>query len=611
MVNVPGPLSCLRHAYWVALAAVFVGCGGSTLLLEKGHFSSYPPSPDNENRIIYFDQTFTFAPDGALYQTTYEVIRVGENPASFPKVLAFEDGGGKQLLTCEARVNHTNGSVERFLRDDFFTFNLSDAAVISKQSIKSVPIREKLATGDLIESASYHRLLDPEAGIEFDLSSLGMPADSVSCTIVLRPSDSLRYVLANSAISPIIRDSTTGRIYTFSWPPSKPVLRRRQMLQKVNSSPRVMAVLSQQSWRSLGDWYLQLAAPNLRPGPAVASLARKITEGRSKPLEKMAAIFQYCISNIRYEQVYLEHGELVPNPVDLTMSRGFGDCKDYASLMYAMARSVGVKADLALCYRGRGVEFFPMIPRWQFNHIILHVEDEGRHYWYDGTDRAGQPGVTSFDLVNAPALVLDSANSHLVTIAEAAGNRLAVSGALSMRGSSLAGTLQTTLTGQYAVDFFWLEHQSNTVSMRSFLNESLKGILNEKITVDSIHWTHEGSSFVITSECELPNCVTNLQGASFVSIAALFPQLLPERVEENERSKVFFFPYFPKVALDLHLSDAMLLPLPDKDPHQLVFGYDLPPGPFSPESRDAFVAQLNAVIDSAHVQHKIGKDPRP
>jgi len=42
--------------------------------------------------------------------------------------------------------------------------------------------------------------------------------------------------------------------------------------------------------------------------------------------------FRILSKNIRYEQEYIEHGEIIPNAAYLIFSRKYGDCKDYARL---------------------------------------------------------------------------------------------------------------------------------------------------------------------------------------------------------------------------------------------------------------------------------------
>ena len=596
----------IRALTAVSVLLLISGCGGSRLLMEKGRFAHTAASPDREHHVVYYEVSYTYMPDGRLLMKTYRVLRLGENAASYPGVISVEDGGDLTLLDCEARVTHAGGSTESFGKDDFYRFNLSTRQKITREDVKIVPIEENLSPGDLIESVSVHECVYPQSGIFFKLSDVGLPADSVSCSVEVAHDDSLSFITVNGTAPPRIHDSSAGKRYTFAWGPMKLPSQPRYPMERVNAGPMMLAARMPQTWKSLGDWYLGMVIQKLEAGPAVAEAAQQVTEGEHTPREKMDAIFDYCQHHIRYEQVYLEHGEHIPNSVDAIFERKYGDCKDYAALMYAMARTVGVPAELALCIRGRGVEFFPDVPVLQFNHAIVCLEDSGRMLWYDGTDRAGTPGITSFDLANAPALIVEQGGSHLATIDESPENKVSVTGTLSIRGSGLSGRLSVAFCRQYAVELCWLNQQTNVERMASLMALKLKTLLNGSAVVDSVAWHEGGGSFVITAACEFPNCITDLQGQTFISVGNLFPELLPEAVDAEDRGKVFYCPILSRGVVDLRLAGARLADSLDvRHPGGLMFAYDLPPGPFTGAARESFITELDSVVSRFNHLHTI------
>ena len=88
-------------------------------------------------------------------------------------------------------------------------------------------------------------------------------------------------------------------------------------------------------------------------GSAVVRKAAELTEGLVDELEKIAAIYNFVIANIVYDDdlaVSVESGYL-PD-VDSVMERGKGICFDFAALMTAMLRSQGIPARMVLGYTG-------------------------------------------------------------------------------------------------------------------------------------------------------------------------------------------------------------------------------------------------------------------
>ncbi|MBI5471970.1 MAG: transglutaminase domain-containing protein [Ignavibacteriae bacterium] len=593
---------------FAALLSWLAGCGAGKLLLNRETVAKLSYTPSSEHRIIFFEKLFTYDQSGKQRETTHQIVRVGQNANALSPALVVHDNTIDKLLEFEARVIHSDGDVETFSSSDLTNFNLSNSRQIAERYLKSAYVKEKITPGDLIETVWVHECTLPQLGIQFSLSELDYSAENISCSIEVRVGDTLQYLVANDNLTPSRKDTLGMKTFTFKWKSYAQPSHKRHELEKTNRAPALYAVRGPQSWRSYGDWYADLLASKLQAGSEVAKAAHDIADSKSTAKEKLDAIFEYCQRNVRYELVALAQGEIIPNHVDATFARKYGDCKDYSSLMHAMARSVGVKTDLALCYRGRGREFFDEMPVSQFNHLILHFEDNGRHYWYDGTNRVGLSGVTTFDLVNARALVIEKEHSRLATIQESADNLLSITGALRGNASNgLSGDVTIEFRNQFAIDFFWLDFQTNHEKMTTYLTETLQEILNEDIIVQHLAWKSEKSNFSITATCEFPNCVTSLQGNSYTGISRVLPALLPREQGTAERNLTFYFPYYNRVSLDLTLADFMIFGQPE--PAKLQLKYELPVGPFDASTRTNFHSRLDSVLNSFSVAHKLTHRP--
>jgi len=582
--------------------AGLAGCTKYYLLFDDNEMKKLVYTHDTNHHIVYFEKTFLYLPDGKLTEKTHEIVRIGDNPLSHMHAFMVGDEPTRKLISVEGRVLHGNGSSEKYSSGDFFAYNISDRQVISDESIRGAAIEKRLTPGDLVETVSVHELAYPDLGISFSLNELEYSAENITCCIESNRSDEVRYRVVNDQVTPSIIDSVTRKI-VFHWTSYREPKKGRGVLAKLNGSPTVVAVRASQSWKSYGDWYVHLIAPQLLPDHAFIDSAARIVAGKLRPKEQMDAIYEYCQRNVRYEAVYLKQGALVPHHVSETLTRKFGDCKDYSCLMYALAVSVGLRPQLALCHRGRGVEFYDDMPGGiQFNHLILHFTDGGKDYWYDGTNRVGIPGITSFDLANCRALILEEKHSRLSVIDDVTTNKLAVTGSLSVQGGSdLHGELTAVFSNQFAVDLFWLEYETNKEELSATLKRVVKGALNENIQIDSLHWYSKAGSFVLSMACTIPNCMTLLNQKSWFSIARILPGLLPTETEKEKG--VYFFPNYNRVSVSVAVSGAG---------NQMTAGLDfqLPAGPFTSSSGTEFLAHLDSVNTAYNMSYALPETSR-
>ncbi|MCA9625831.1 MAG: DUF3857 domain-containing protein, partial [Myxococcales bacterium] len=128
------------------------------------------------------------------------------------------------------------------------------------------------------------------------------------------------------------------------------------------------------SWPEVGRWYWSLAKDKMTADGEVRRIARELTKGMTEVADKVAAIYHYASSETRY--VALEFGieGIRPRRAALTLARGWGDCKDKASLIVAMLAEVGVDAEIVILRTGLRGGFDPTIASLApFDHAIAYV----------------------------------------------------------------------------------------------------------------------------------------------------------------------------------------------------------------------------------------------
>lgn len=597
-------------SFLVLMKLLLLGC--KQVFLDQNTISSLKFPETRQHQVIYFDKRFTVNNAGRLTVATHSLLRVGEDLKSAPELFYVFDGSVEKLIDFQAKITHATGGSTSYHENDLLFQSLSNKKIISDLKLKFLPIAEACGRGDLVEIFTLHELRLPPLGMRFSLAELHKEARNISCSIQVPAADSLQYLVKNSEISPTILMQGPSKIYQFNWPSYSPSI-DDNIFEKKNRAPELLASMPRykidaprrmvaiRNWQDFGDWYLELIQPQLATDEQTKQLAIAITTGKLTPRAKMDAIFDYCQKTIRYEQVYLEKGEIIPNKITTVLARKFGDCKDYAVAIYGLAQSIGLKPHLALCYRGQGFEFYPQLAVSQFNHMLVHFEDDGNHLWYDATNRIGQPGITTIDLMNQSALVLETNNSRLIPIAECSDNRLAIDGQLRYSNRGLVGELKISLYAQFAIDLVYAESYTNRAEFIKILGKWLQANINKDIILQAIDYRQEASCFVIQSRCEIPNATLEIEGAKYISLARIFNRLFPGPDQKIVANKVFYFPFYHRVDLKIKLTN---LDVADGPVNQQGFlwhyDYELPAGPFDVYQQNNFCAKFETISRELH-----------
>jgi len=106
--------------------------------------------------------------------------------------------------------------------------------------------------------------------------------------------------------------------------------------------------------------------------PKTVAKAAELTAGLAEPLDKVAAVYDYVITTIRYDKelaATVKSGYLPQ--LDVVLEKGKGICFDYAALMTGMLRSQGIPTKLVVDYAGQAYH------AW----INVWTEESG---WVDG-----------------------------------------------------------------------------------------------------------------------------------------------------------------------------------------------------------------------------------
>jgi cellulose synthase operon protein C len=203
------------------------------------------------------------------------------------------------------------------------------------------------------------------------------------------------------------------------------------------------------SWEELGRWYWGLARDQLDVDDEVRKSVQKATQGLSSDADKVRAVYRLA-TELRY--VALEFGieGIKPRRCALTLARGWGDCKDKATVIVTMLRELGIDAQLVLVRTQQRGDLPKGAPPSiaAFDHAIAYVPS--LDLYLDGTaEGSGSTELPAMDR-GAVALVVDPKGARLVRLPdagpEASPHKRRIELALAADGSASFG-FETTVQG--------------------------------------------------------------------------------------------------------------------------------------------------------------------
>ncbi|HWR15104.1 MAG TPA: DUF3857 domain-containing protein [Terriglobales bacterium] len=198
---------------------------------------------------------------------------------------------------------------------------------------------------------------------------------------------------------------------------------RMEMLEKaednlpgdIPASP-YLAFSTGSSWKQIADTYNALVEAKIRLAD-VESLVRKSIKTTDSREQKIKKLFALLHKNVRYTGVEFADAALIPAFPGETLKRGYGDCKDKATLLVAMLRAAGVPAHLALLTTGPGEDNEPHLPAMDFDHAIVYVPGTP-DIWIDATASRYQVGPIPPSDAGRLSLIVREGTTELVRIPE-------------------------------------------------------------------------------------------------------------------------------------------------------------------------------------------------
>ena len=318
----------------------------------------------------------------------------------------------------DARVITRDGSVHRLDPRSFGTDDAVDEPLMFTDTrILSGPL-PAVAPGSIIEQLVTYKERNPlsDAGVAAR-HQFGRWVETRQSRLTLDYPTALGVRLVNRTkpeIQPRQSESAERTTLVFEAGPRKAIEIREWNLPSDVTTFSYVAWSTGKSWQDVATRYAKIIDEKIGDGSAVAKMTAAAVGNAKEPREIAARILAAVEKQIRYAGVEFGEGSIIPRTPAETLKNKYGDCKDKATLLVAMLRQAGVKANVVLLRAGAGFDVEPDLPGLgHFNHVIVLTEGPDP-IWIDPTDEFARAGELPDSDQGRLVLVAKSDTTELV-----------------------------------------------------------------------------------------------------------------------------------------------------------------------------------------------------
>lgn len=375
------------------------------------NWRTLPAAERNESRILSDIRVDQLRSDYRAVEQSQQVIGIGSNAdlAIYRTRSIQYSPETQELSVARARVHHADGRVVD-------AENLGESSVVDPSIAMYYDLRAReyrfrdLRVGDVIEVQYTISPIGNENPYGQYFAELIAFGGTLRCNLqryILRvPSDIHLSSAEHLLRAPEIREANGDKVYEWQKKDIAALVREPRS-PSWSEQGAYVHVSNFDSWQALGKWYRDLVQPQFALNAELENIVAHIVQQHPSRLDRVAAIDELVLRNTRY--VALEFGiyGFKPYAVTQTFARGFGDCKDKASLMLALLRAAGIDAQIALVRTQRLGDIAPQPASASiFDHAIVYVPEFD--LWLDGTAEFSRLRELPVDDQGVMALTIDA-----------------------------------------------------------------------------------------------------------------------------------------------------------------------------------------------------------
>jgi len=224
-----------------------------------------------------------------------------------------------------------------------------------------------------------------------------------------------QYHISGPDIQPKITETTYSKTYEFLAENVGP-LKDEKFMPAARDLAYCITLSSLESWEQLAKWYYTLIKEQDHVATNVEEKAKELIAGARSRGDKIRRVYEFVAANVSYVGIELGIWAIKPHPAEAVLEDKHGDCKDKATLLSAMLKSIGIKSYPVLIPAGESKKFIKEIPTLSyFNHMILVAEEEegGKLVWLDPTvETCAYGDLPPSDQNRWTYIIVDEENSY-------------------------------------------------------------------------------------------------------------------------------------------------------------------------------------------------------
>ena len=147
------------------------------------------------------------------------------------------------------------------------------------------------------------------------------------------------------------------------------------------------------SWQDFTAWANRMFHRAGKIDPATEKFLRQLVKDCKTDTEKSQTDLRFSLRPALSDRTGRSRG-VPPAYAGAVINSRYGDCKDKANALIALARKLGIKGYRVLVNRGRWTD--EKFPSWQFNHMVAYFPKLSAYpqgLWLDATDGATRFGA--------------------------------------------------------------------------------------------------------------------------------------------------------------------------------------------------------------------------
>ena len=207
-----------------------------------------------------------------------------------------------------------------------------------------------------------------------------------------------------------------------------------------------LAVSTFADYAALALAYQDGTGAHAQPDDRVAALAARVTGDVIEPRARAIALSDWVRHNVRYVDMHLGPGGVVPHAAASVLANRYGDAKDHATLLVALLASAGIDSTVALVNNGNAYQLPAAPTLGVLNHAIVYVPS--LQLYLDSTADSVVGGFLSAALLGKPAVLTRSGEFAMLPLFQQAHSHTLTQFTIGPDGSS---RLTVTRTGSGAL----------------------------------------------------------------------------------------------------------------------------------------------------------------